>query len=46
MSRLKLYLPLALFALLAGLLYRGLNNDPTELPSALIGQPFPASCCV
>jgi cytochrome c biogenesis protein CcmG/thiol:disulfide interchange protein DsbE len=42
MSRLKLYLPLALFALLAGLLYRGLNNDPTELPSALIGQPFPA----
>jgi len=41
-SRLKLYLPLALFALLAGLLYRGLNNDPTELPSALIDRPFPA----
>ena len=41
MNRLKLYLPLALFALLAGLLYRGLNNDPTELPSALIGEPFP-----
>ena len=41
MSRLKLYLPLAIFAILAGLLYRGLNNDPTELPSALIGKPFP-----
>jgi len=42
MSRLKLYLPLAIFAILAGLLYRGLNNDPTELPSALIGKPFPS----
>ncbi len=42
MNRLKLYLPLVLFALLAGLLYRGLNNDPTELPSALVGKPFPA----
>jgi len=41
-KRLRLYLPLALFVLLAGLLYRGLNNDPTELPSALIDKPFPA----
>ena len=35
-------LPLAGFALLATLLYLGFSlKDPTLLPSALIGQPFP-----
>lgn len=40
--RLKLFLPLFLFALLAILLFRGLFLDPTEMPSALIDQPLPA----
>lgn len=39
--RLKLFLPLALFAILALFLFRGLSLDPTEMPSALIDQPFP-----
>lgn len=39
--RLKLFIPLGLFALLAVLLYRGLDLDPQALPSALIDQPFP-----
>ena len=42
MKRLLLLLPLAVFLLLAVLLYRGLFLDPAELPSALIGKPFPA----
>lgn len=33
--------PLALFAALALLLYRGLSLDPHELPSVLIDQPLP-----
>lgn len=41
-SRLKLFLPLAAFAALAVLLFRGLSLDPQELPSALIDQPLPA----
>jgi cytochrome c biogenesis protein CcmG/thiol:disulfide interchange protein DsbE len=40
--RLKLFLPLILFALLAMTLFRGLSLDPTEMPSALIDRPFPA----
>lgn len=40
--RLKLFLPLFLFALLAIVLFRGLSLDPTELPSALVDQPLPA----
>jgi cytochrome c biogenesis protein CcmG/thiol:disulfide interchange protein DsbE len=40
-SRLKLFLPLALFVALALLLYRGLSLDPRELPSALIDRPLP-----
>lgn len=40
-SRLKLFLPLGLFALLAGLLFRGLSLDPQALPSALIDKPLP-----
>jgi cytochrome c biogenesis protein CcmG/thiol:disulfide interchange protein DsbE len=39
--RLKLFLPLILFGLLALLLFRGLSLDPKELPSALIDRPFP-----
>lgn len=40
-SRLKLFAPLALFALLALLLFRGLSLDPQALPSALIDKPLP-----
>jgi cytochrome c biogenesis protein CcmG/thiol:disulfide interchange protein DsbE len=41
MRRLLLLLPLAAFLFIAVLLYRGLFLDPTRLPSALIGKPFP-----
>ncbi len=34
-------LPLALFAGLAVLFFRGLSGDPSQLPSALIGKPVP-----
>jgi cytochrome c biogenesis protein CcmG, thiol:disulfide interchange protein DsbE len=40
-SRLKLFLPLFIFAILAMFLLRGLSLDPKEMPSALIDQPFP-----
>lgn len=40
--RLKLFLPLFLFAVLALFLFRGLSLDPRELPSALIDRPVPA----
>lgn len=40
-SRLKLFLPLGLFALLAMLLFRGLSLDPQALPSALIDKAVP-----
>jgi cytochrome c biogenesis protein CcmG/thiol:disulfide interchange protein DsbE len=39
--RLKLFLPLALFAVLALFLARGLELDPQALPSALIDRPLP-----
>lgn len=41
MKRWMLLGPLVLFLGVAGLLYRGLYLDPSELPSALIGKPFP-----
>ena len=41
MKRWMLLVPLALFMLLAVFLYRGLYLNPTELPSAMIGKPFP-----
>lgn len=41
MKRLILLLPLAIFLGVALFLYRGLFLDPSELPSALIGKPFP-----
>lgn len=40
-SRLKLFLPLILFAVMALFLYRGLELDPQALPSALIDKPLP-----
>ncbi|MEM9315922.1 MAG: DsbE family thiol:disulfide interchange protein [Pseudomonadota bacterium] len=39
--RLKLFVPLGLFALLAALLFRGLSLDPQALPSALVDRPLP-----
>lgn len=42
MSRLRLFVPLALFALIVGFGYAGFKlNDPHELPSALLNKPFP-----
>lgn len=41
MRRWMLLAPLVLFLGMAALLYRGLYLDPSELPSALIGKPFP-----
>jgi len=40
-ARLKLFVPLLLFAVLAIFLFRGLALDPRELPSALIDRPLP-----
>ena len=34
--------PLALFGVLAGVLWAGLQHDPSTLPSVLIGKPVPA----
>ena len=39
--RLKLFLPLFVFAVLSMFLFRGLWLDPAALPSALIGKPLP-----
>ncbi len=39
--RLKLFLPLILFVVLAAFLFRGLSLDPQALPSALIDRPLP-----
>ncbi|WP_166364168.1 DsbE family thiol:disulfide interchange protein [Pseudomonas akapageensis] len=41
MKRWIMVLPLALFLLVAVFLYRGLYLNPSELPSAMIGKPFP-----
>ncbi len=43
--RLKLFLPLILFAVLALFLLRGLDLDPRALPSALIDRPMPEFTC-
>jgi len=42
MNRLALFLPLSLFAALTLVLMLGLDKDPTELPSALVDEPFPS----
>tara|TARA_R110001599_G_scaffold353795_2_gene597920 strand:- start:65200 stop:65754 length:555 start_codon:yes stop_codon:yes gene_type:complete len=39
--RLKLFLPLIIFAVMSIFLFRGLSLDPQSLPSALIDQPLP-----
>ena len=42
MSRARLFVPVAVFAVLAAFLYLGFTlRDPHELPSALIDKPFP-----
>lgn len=40
--KLKFLIPLLLFVVLVGFLAVGLNRDPHELPSPLIGKPAPA----
>ncbi|WP_095110656.1 DsbE family thiol:disulfide interchange protein [Pseudomonas sp. Irchel 3E20] len=42
MRRWMMVLPLAVFLVVAVFLYRGLYLNPAELPSAMIGKPFPA----
>ncbi|MGE7992020.1 DsbE family thiol:disulfide interchange protein [Pseudomonas sp. NPDC089554] len=42
MKRWIMVLPLAVFLLMALFLYKGLFLKPDELPSAMIGKPFPA----
>ena len=42
MSRLKLFIPLMVFVVLAIFLLNGLSRDPNEMPSALIDRPVPA----
>lgn len=39
--RLKLFLPLIIFVVMAAFLFRGLALDPQALPSALIDRPLP-----
>jgi len=42
-SRASLFVPLAAFVVLVGLLYAGFSlEDPHRLPSVLVGKPFPA----
>lgn len=41
-QRLFLFIPLAIFALLAILFWCGLSLDPNEMPSALLNKPVPA----
>ncbi|MCB1662042.1 MAG: DsbE family thiol:disulfide interchange protein [Pseudomonadales bacterium] len=41
MKRLKLFLPLIIFVALGGLLLKGLELDPNEMPSALIDKELP-----
>jgi cytochrome c biogenesis protein CcmG/thiol:disulfide interchange protein DsbE len=42
MKVLRFLIPAALFAIIALFLLRGLDRDPRELPSPLIGKPAPA----
>lgn len=42
MDRLKLFVPLIIFLVLALVLYFGLGRDPRALPSALVDRPLPA----
>lgn len=40
-QRLKLFIPLAVFAVLGILFWQGLKLDPTAMPSALLDKPVP-----
>jgi len=42
MLKFKFLLPLIFFALLVGLLFFGLSNDPSRVPSPLVNKPAPA----
>lgn len=42
MDRLKLFLPLFIFGMLALLFWRGLSLDPRDMPSALLNKPVPS----
>jgi cytochrome c biogenesis protein CcmG/thiol:disulfide interchange protein DsbE len=42
MKRIALFVPLVVFAILSLFLLKGLDRDPTELPSALVGKSFPS----
>ncbi|MFT5083807.1 MAG: cytochrome c biogenesis protein CcmG/thiol:disulfide interchange protein DsbE [Lentisphaeria bacterium] len=41
MTRIKLFIPLAIFMVMAIFLFRGLYLDPNEMPSALVDKPLP-----
>ena len=41
MKRVTVWLPLAVFTVLAGFFFKGLSLDPGDQPSALIGHSFP-----
>lgn len=40
--RLMFFIPLVIFFIMGIFLWQGLKLDPRELPSALVGKPFPA----
>jgi len=40
-DRVKLFIPLIIFVVLAAMLYWGLGRDPNAMPSALISRPVP-----
>lgn len=42
MARIKLFIPLFIFLVLASLLYWGLGRDPNAMPSALVGRSVPS----
>ncbi|MDF3054450.1 MAG: thiol:disulfide interchange protein [Gammaproteobacteria bacterium] len=42
MKRIKYFLPLLIFIAIALFFWKGLQKDPHEIPSALIGKPVPA----
>lgn len=46
MKILKFWLPVMLFLAVGFFLWRGLYNDPRQIPSPLIGKPFPAFSAV
>jgi cytochrome c biogenesis protein CcmG/thiol:disulfide interchange protein DsbE len=40
-NRMKLFLPIAFFVVMLGLLFHGLGRDPNQVPSALVNRPVP-----